>query len=146
STSTRSFVVDTTAPTVSSAVVAANGTTVTVTWSENLDQTQAVTGSAFSVAPNGGAGIAGTAAAVSYPAADQTRFALSSDVDHLDTLALTYTKPGSDPMVRDAAGNAAVTATLANASITNNAANADPSTPTLVSPSDGDRLSTANQT
>src|SRR5256885_4510787 len=91
------------------------------TWSENLDQTQAVPGSGFSIAPNGGAGIVGTAAAVSYPAADQTRFALSSDVDHLDALALTYTKPGSEPMVRDAAGNAAVTATLANASITHNA-------------------------
>src|SRR5205807_3980231 len=75
STATRSFVVDTTAPTVSSAVVAANGTTVTVTWSENLDQTQAVTGSAFSIAPNGGAGLAGPAAAVNHPAATPTRFA-----------------------------------------------------------------------
>src|SRR4029079_15392913 len=46
---TQSFTVDTTAPTISSATVAANGTTVTVTWSENLDQTQAVPGSAFSI-------------------------------------------------------------------------------------------------
>ena len=58
---------------MSSATVAADGTTVTVTWSENVDQTQAVPGSAFSIAPNGGAGIAGTAAAVSYPAANQTQ-------------------------------------------------------------------------
>src|SRR2546421_4042935 len=33
----QSFLVDTAAPTMSSATVAANGTTVTVTWSENLD-------------------------------------------------------------------------------------------------------------
>src|SRR5207253_5126108 len=122
-TATRSFLVDTSAPTMSSAVVAANGTTVTVTWSENLDQTQSVAGSSFTVAPNGGAGIAGTASVVSYPAANQTRFALASAVHHLDSLALTYTKPGSDPMVRDAAlatGNPAATDTLNNASITNN--------------------------
>src|SRR5207245_3050054 len=97
---TSSFVVDTTAPTISSATVAADGVTVTVTWSENLDQTQAVPGSAFSIAPNGGVGIAGTGAAVSYPAANQTRFTLFSALHHLDTLALTYTKPGADPMVR----------------------------------------------
>src|SRR2546423_9416419 len=81
-TATQSFLVDTAAPTMSSATVAANGTTVTVTWSENLDQTQAVPGSDFSIAPNGGAGVAGTATAVSYPAANQTRFALSSTVHH----------------------------------------------------------------
>src|SRR5207237_1001090 len=83
---------DTDPAAMSAATVAADGITVTITWSENLDQTQAVPGSSFSIAPNGGAGIVGTAAAVSYPAADQTRFALSSDVDHLDALALTYTK------------------------------------------------------
>jgi len=74
---------------------------------------------------------------VSYPAANQTRFTLSSAVHHLDSLALTYTKPDSDPMVRDTAlpaGNAAATATLNNASITNNTTNVSPSTPTLVSP------------
>src|SRR5438270_2160485 len=100
---------------MSSATVAANGTTVTITWSENLDQTEAVPGSAFSVAPNGGAGIGGTAAVVSYPAPNQTRFTLLSAVHHLDTLAVTYTKPGGDPSERDSStttGNAAATATL----------------------------------
>src|SRR5207244_831735 len=58
-------------------------------------------------------------------------------------LALTYTKPGGDPMVRDVAGNAAATATLNNASITNNASNASPSTPILVGPADGGRVNTA---
>jgi len=47
-----------------------------------------VPGSAFSVSPNGGAGIAGTAGTVTYPAANQTRFTLSSTVRHLDTLTL----------------------------------------------------------
>src|SRR5207244_2038738 len=100
-------------------------------------------------APNGGAGSAGTAAAVSYPAANQTRFTLSSAVHHLDTLALTYTKPGSDPMVRDTAlatGNTAATATLNNASITNNTTDVSPSTPTLVSPADAARLNSATPT
>src|SRR5437868_4935215 len=148
-TATQSFLVDTAAPTMSSATVAANGTTVTVTWSENLDQTQAVPGSAFSIAPNGGAGVAGTATAVTYPAANQTRFVLSSTVHHLDSLALTYTKPGSDPMVRDTAlatGNAAATGTLLNASITQSTTNASPSTPTLVTPADTARLNSTTPT
>src|SRR4029078_5323277 len=125
----RSFTVDTTAPTMSSATVAANGTTGTITWSENVDQTQAVPGSAFSMTPNGGGGIAGTATAVTYAAANQTQFTLSGAMHHLDTLALTYTKPGSNPMVRDTAlatGNPAATATLANASITNRNSHATP--------------------
>src|SRR5205823_2142344 len=143
---TQSFLVDTSTPTMSSATVAADGVTVTISWSENLDQTQASPGNAFSIAPNGGVGIAGTAAAVSYPAADKTRFTLFTAVQHLDTLALTYTKPGSDPMVRDTVGNPAVTATLPNASITNSTTNASPATPTLVSPGNGARLNTATPT
>jgi hypothetical protein len=102
--STRAFTVDTTAPTMSSAVVGTDGTTVTVTWSENLDQAQSsIAGSAFSVTPNGGAAINGTSANVTYPAANKTRFTLASAVHYLDTLALTYTKPGSGNVVRDVA-------------------------------------------
>src|SRR5581483_2505955 len=150
---TRSFTVDTTAPTMSSATVAADGVTVTVTWSENLDQTQAVAGSAFSLSPNGGAGIAGTGT-VSYPAANKTQFTLASAIHHLDSLALTYTKPGATPLVRDtatdvsgtAAGNQATTATLNNASITNNTTNASPSTPTLVTPANAAQVNTATPT
>src|SRR5205814_3132382 len=125
----QSFLVDTTAPTMSSATVAADGVTVTVTWSENIDQTMAVSGSAFSVAPNGGAGIAGTAGAVSYLTANQTRFALASTVHHLDSLTLDYTKPSSNPMIRDLAfptGNAAATAS--GLAVTNNTTNVGPST------------------
>src|SRR5581483_7688899 len=153
SSATRSFTVDTTAPTMSSATVAADGVTVTVTWSENLDQTQAVAGSAFSLSPNGGAGIAGTGT-VSYPAANKTQFTLASAIHHLDSLALTYTKPGATPLVRDtatdvsgtAAGNQATTATLNNASITNNTTNASPSTPTLVTPANAAQVNTATPT
>jgi|GEM_PF-5873558 len=151
---TRSFTVDTQPPTMSSATVAADGVTVTITWSENLDQTQAVAGSAFAVSPNGGASIAGSASAVSYPAANQTRFTLSSAVHHLDTLAITYTKPGSTPWVRDTAtdssgnpaGNPAATATLTNASITNSTTDAAPTTPTLVSPANAAQLNTSTPT
>src|SRR5205823_14460292 len=95
----RSFLVDTTAPTISSATVAADGVTVTVTWSESLDQSQAVPGSAFSVTPSGGTTIAGTAAAVTYPAADETRFTLASAVHHLDTLTLDYTQRSEERRV-----------------------------------------------
>src|SRR5581483_5445739 len=135
----RSFTVDTAAPTMSSATIASDGTTVTITWSENLDQTQAVAGSAFDVN-----GIAGTGT-VTYPAANQIRFTLASAVHHLDTLTLTYTKPGSNPMVRDLTtptGNAAATGTLNNASITNNTTDVAPSTPALVSPAAGARVNT----
>src|SRR4029077_429059 len=103
---------------------------------------------AFSLAPNGGGGIAGTGN-VTYPAANQTRFTLASTVHHLDTLALTYTKPGSNPMVRDTAqttGNAAVTATLNNASITNSTSNVAPSTPALVTPADAALLNSTTPT
>ena len=79
---------------MSTATVDADGTTVTVTWSADLDQTQsAVPGSAFAVTPNGGAPISGTGASVTYPAVNQTRFTLSSPVNHLDVLSLSYTTP-----------------------------------------------------
>src|SRR5262249_6549341 len=106
-------------------------------------------GSAFSISPNGGAGVAGTAAAVTYPAANKTQLVLSSVVHHLDSLALTYTKPGANPMVRDLAqtpGNASVTATLTNASITNSTANVAPSSPTLVTPANAAQLNTTTPT
>src|SRR5258708_17882693 len=105
-------------PTMSSAVIASDGTTVTVTWSENLDQAQSsLAGSAFSVTPNGGAAVSGTGASVTYPAANQTRFTLASAVHHLDSLALTYTKPGARDMARDlplATGNARATGAPTN--------------------------------
>src|SRR5439155_10317866 len=85
----------------------------------------------------------------SYAAVNQTRFTLASTVHHLDSLALTYTKPGSNPMVRDLAlstGNTSTTATLNNATITNNTSNVAPSTPALVSPADGARLNTSTPT
>ena len=140
---TRSFVVDTTAPTVVSATVAADGLTVTVTWSENLDSLQAVTGDAFSVNAITGTGN------VSYPAANKTRFTLATAVNHLDTLTLDYTKPGSGPAIADKAtptGNEADDDSLANGSITNNTDNIAPSTPSLVAPANGTQRNTATPT
>ncbi|HVS85440.1 MAG TPA: SwmB domain-containing protein, partial [Gaiellaceae bacterium] len=100
----KTITIDTTAPTMSSATIDSAGTSVTITWSEALDQTKAVPGSAFSVNPNGTGGIAGTATAVSYGGGGTTTtFTLSSAVHHLDSLALTYTAPGSDPKIRDTA-------------------------------------------
>ena len=96
-------------------------------------------GSAFTVAPNGGAPIAGTATAVTYPAANQTRFTLSAPVHH-STCSRSATRPAVGNRIRDLAvpiGNVAADGTLANASITNNTADAAPTTPALVPPLDG---------
>src|SRR5260370_37044917 len=81
----------------------ADGTPVTITWSENLDQTQAVPGTAYSIAPNGGSGIAGTAPAVSYPAANQTDRKSVGKGNSLDPRGRTSTKHNSNPMVGDTA-------------------------------------------
>ena len=132
----KSLRIDTTAPTVVSAAVAADGLTVTVTWSESLDQTQAVPGDAFSVNAS-----SGSAAAVTYPTADQTRFTLASAVNHLDTLSLDYTAPGANPKLRDTAGNPGATA--AGAAVTNNTDNIAPTAPALLNPAGGLRLNTA---
>ncbi len=146
----RSFVVNTASVTMTSATVGADGTTVTITWSANLDQTQtAVPGSSFTIAPNGGAPISGTAANVTYPAANQTRFTLALPVHYLDTLALSYVAPTSGDQIRDLAvpvGNVAADGNLANASITNNTANVAPTAPTLVTPTAAQFVNSATPT
>src|SRR5581483_7646826 len=147
SAATQSFTWDTTPPTISSASVAADGVTVTATWSENLDQSQAVPGSALSVTPNGGSAVAGTASAVTYPAANQTRFTLSAPIHQLDNLTLAYTKPGSGAVIRDTAattGNAATSAS--GVSVANNAADDAPTSAALVSPAGGAQLATTTPT
>jgi hypothetical protein len=147
SAATRSFAWDTSAPTIMSASVGSDGVTATVTWSEPLDQTQAVAGSAFSITPNGGAAIPGTASAVSYPAPNQIRFTLATAVHIGDSLTLDYTQPGAGPRVRDTAvatGSAAATA--GGASATNGTADLDPTTPALVSPANAAVLSTTTPT
>ena len=135
---------------MTSATVGADGTTVTITWSANLDQTQtAVPGSSFTIAPNGGAPISGTAANVTYPAANQTRFTLALPVHYLDTLALSYVAPTSGDQIRDLAvpvGNVAADGNLANASITNNTANVAPTAPTLVTPTAAQFVNSATPT
>src|SRR5207248_9557000 len=85
----QSFLVDTAAPTMSSATVAADGITVTITWSENLDQTQAVPDIGSAACRDKGDSAAGTATAIRNPAANQTRNKLFSDVHHPDPLSLT---------------------------------------------------------
>src|SRR5256714_404986 len=87
----QSFLVDTAAPTMSSATVAADGVTVTITWSENLDQTQAVPGSDFSIAPNGGG--SGERRGRKRVDLGGRRILLKKKrrVHHLDPLALNHT-------------------------------------------------------
>ncbi len=148
--SIRSFVVNTTAVTMTSATVGTDGTTVTVTWSGALDTSQTtIAGSAFSVTPNGGSAITGTASTVTYPSSTETRFTLSAPVHHLDSLTLDYTKPGSGASIRDLAtpsANIATDGTLPNPAITNNTSNLAPSTPALVTPAGAQYVSTLTPT
>src|SRR5205085_6661921 len=95
----RYFLVDCSARTMVSATVVADGVTVTVTWSENLDQTQAVPGSAFSIAQIGRASCRETVNIASDAAANQNKYTLIIVVHHLEPLELTYTKPDHDPIV-----------------------------------------------
>src|SRR5207248_636001 len=81
------------------------------------------------------------------PAADKTRFTLASTVHHLDVLTIDYARPGSGPVVRDSVtptGNAAANAS--GIGVTNNTGDLAPTTPTLVSPSDTQRVNTATTT
>ena len=108
---------DTTAPSFSSGSVAADGTTVTVTFDEAL-AASAPPGSAFVVTADNVLH-PGTSAPVAISAAAVT-FTLESALAAGETATLAYTQPPSDPRIRDAAGNA--TASFSGAAITNDTA------------------------
>ena len=111
-------VADTTAPSFVSGSVAADGTTVTVTFDEVL-AASAPPGSAFAVTGSVSGTVSGTADAVSISGTDVT-FSLASALAEGETATLAYTKPASDPRIQDAVGN--LTDSFSLEGITNNTA------------------------
>ena len=103
---------DTTAPTLSSATV--DGTSLVLTYSENLDTNSTPAATDFTVM------VAGSTATVSAVAVSgkTVTLTLTSPAGHGDTASLDYTV-GTNP-IQDAAGNAA--AALTNQSVTNDTA------------------------
>ena len=98
--------VDNTGPEFASAEVAANGTTLTVTFDEDLDASSAPAGSAFTVTltrPSGEAGTISSTATTTISGKTVT-VTLSEIVSSDTTLTLGYTKPATNPL-QDAAGN-----------------------------------------
>ena len=96
---TRSFIVDTTPPTIASAAVAADGDDASPSPGRRTS-----TRRRRSPAPRSRSTASPARGTVTYPAANQTQFTLSSAPSTTSTCsALDYTKPGSDPMIRDTA-------------------------------------------
>ena len=111
--------VDNVSPTLSGAVLAANGTTLTLTFSEALNATTAAA-SAYAVTANGGA-VTVSSAVVSGSTVVLT---LATAVDQGRTVLVSYTDPTSSndsSAVQDSTGND--TATFTSQSVINNSTN-----------------------
>ena len=111
--------VDNVSPTLSGAVLAANGTTLTLTFSEALNATTAAA-SAYAVTANGGV-VTVSSAVVSGSTVVLT---LATAVDQGRTVLVSYTDPTSSndsSAVQDSAGNDI--ATFTSQSVTNNSTN-----------------------
>lgn len=117
---------DTTPPVLSSAVVASNGLTLTLTYAEALDPASVPSTSAYSVG-----GVSGTVSGVSVTGYTVV-LTISSAIDSDDVVTVSYVVPGSGK-VRDLAGNNA--AALTSQACTNNStvSPADSTAPTLTS-------------
>jgi lysophospholipase L1-like esterase len=103
---------DTTPPTFQSAVVAnASPTVITVTMSETLAASTPPT-SAFTV--SGGK----TVTAVGNPSGATFTLTVNSAYVSTDTITVSYTQPGANPRLQDAAGN--LTASFGPSAVTNN--------------------------
>jgi lysophospholipase L1-like esterase len=105
---------DTTAPAFQSAVVTnASPSIITITMNEAL---AASTPPASAFAVPGGK----TVTSVAAPSGQTIALTVSSPYVYGDTITVTYTQPGSNPRLQDAAGNA--TASFGPSSVTNNVA------------------------
>ena len=125
--------VDATPPMLASAAVAADGNSITVTFDENVDQTNLPAAAAFSVEAGGApVTVSGVSAGTD---ADQLVLALAAPgIVVGQTVTLGYTDPtGGDDTnaVQDTAGNDA--ASFSGFSVTNNSTVADTIPPSLVS-------------
>jgi uncharacterized repeat protein (TIGR02059 family) len=130
--SSRSFVVDTTAPTVQTAAV--DGTSLTLTYGEPLDGTSTPANLDYALHANGGSGVAPTNVAVSGSTVTLTFPA--GTVHNGDLVQLDYTA-GTTP-ARDLVLNNA--ANFTNAAATNSTTSVDPDVPVLISPAGGVRV------
>ena len=114
----KAIVIDTTAPTLSSAALSSLGTLITLTYSETLSETTAAT-SRFTVSDSG------TAITVSSVSASgfTVTLSLASTINSGRVVTFSYTDPtGGDDVnaIQDSVGNDAVT--LTSQSVTNNSA------------------------
>ena len=112
----KALVIDTTAPTISSAALNSAGTSIILTYNETLSATTAAT-SAFSISDSG------TAVSLSSVTASgfTVTLALASTINIGRVVTVSYTDPtGSDDAnaIQDSAGNDAIS--LASRSVTNN--------------------------
>ena len=103
---------ETIAPTLLVATV--DGTSMALIYSEALDTGSVPAPSAYSVAVDGATGVAPSSVAVTGA---KVKLTLSSEATSSDTVTVTYTQPGTNPL-RDLAGNDA--AALSTRAVTNN--------------------------
>ena len=122
---------DTTAPEFESAAV--NGTSLVVTFDEDLAAAANLANSAFTVKKTPSSGTEATASLAGSPSISgkTVTLTLASAVVSTDTVTVAYTKPttGSNNKLKDAADNEV--ATFAAQSVTNNTPAADTTTPTV---------------
>jgi len=128
---TRASGPDTTAPEVVSAAIASNGTTLTLTLDESLDDSSTPSNSSFTVSA-GGSNL--TISSISISGTTVT-ITLGSAIEQNQTALISYSKPSSNP-VQDSSGNDL--ASFSDTSITNNST-VDSVNPTITntSPIDG---------
>ena len=136
--SSRSFVVDTTAPVFASANV--DGSSLAVVFDEPLNGSSTPAGSAFTVRVNGSAQADPTNVSV---AGSTVTLTLAAAVHNDDAVTVAYAQPGSG-RVKDVAGNDA--ASFSAQSATNNTVSVAPDVPSLVSPADAASLATRTPT
>ena len=110
-TNDNTYVLDNTAPTFSSAAI--NGTSLVITFNEDLDTSSTPPNSAFTVKKDvGGTATEQTLAGTPSVSGKTVTLALSTAVTSTDTdIKVKYTKPGSgtDNRIRDALGNETAT-------------------------------------
>ncbi|MCW5321256.1 hypothetical protein D5039_08815 [Verminephrobacter aporrectodeae subsp. tuberculatae] len=119
---------DNTPPVISTATVTGNRMVLTYTEANHLDGTALAGDAGFTVRSPGGAAITVTGAVVDATAKTVT-LTLSRAVAHGEAVLVKYTKPASDPMVQDAAGNDA--ASFDDQAVTNNTPETTDNTPAV---------------
>lgn len=110
----KALVIDTTVPTLSTATIAANGTTLTLVFSETV---------AIGAGGAGGMSVTGStsgsvAATLGTPSGNTIVCTLASSIKIGETFTVSYTQPGNG--IEDGAGNDLATVAGWNTSVTNN--------------------------